>query len=108
MSADLEYVFGPVIATDTLLNLNLQFHRVVNRQQSVGEDRAFSRGWAWSSDEDALSGDCTGGDYDIDSEKAVEDLLLALREVLCDRLEEWREAHPKSAATEAEAIRVLR
>lgn len=84
---NLTYVFGPVIATDGLLNVNVQFHRVYDRQEK-------GHGWGWSID----------GDVEVEpsalvetlDEAAVEELLDALREELTERIAEWREAHPKA------------
>lgn len=92
----LDYVFGPVVCTDTLLNINLQFHRVRDRQEKVS-------GWAWSQDwDDHLYGECEGGLYDVDPDVAIDDVCRALRERLYELVTEWEEAQQeRRAATQA-------
>ena len=81
----LEYVFGPIKATDTLLNVNVQFHRVHDRQGDPG----FRFGWAWSTDDDDLSFEDV---YDIDPDVAIKALTDALAERLRDEIATWAEA----------------
>lgn len=79
----LDYVFGPVVATDTLFNATVQFHRVYDRQEK-------ERGWAWTVDGDEVRGDATSGDYETDPGVAIEALLTALRERLWETVEEFQ------------------
>jgi hypothetical protein len=88
---NIDYVFGPIQCTDDVLNANIQFLRVKDTQERV-------RGWAWSSDEDNLDGECSGGGYDADPIVVVDDLLRTLREELVENIEQWYEAHPKAQA----------
>ena len=91
---NLDYVFGPIIATDGVFNANIEFMRVVDKQDKV-------RGWAWDGDDeivDTVYGDCTSGGYDIDPMVAIDDLCNALREHLTAQVEEWYERHPKAQA----------
>lgn len=89
---NLDYVFGPVKATDNLLNANLEFLRVADTQEK-------QRGWAWTSDEDfTYNGDCSGGSYDIDPMVVIDDLLRTLREELEEQVNSWLDRNPKAAA----------
>jgi hypothetical protein len=101
---NLDYVFGPVKATDNLLNIQLEFVRVQDTQPD--DFQGTQRGWAWTSDEESLDivGECSGGLYDIDPIVAIDDMLAALRAELVDRLDAWLEKHPK-AATDLEKYR---
>lgn len=100
---NLTYVFGPVVATDTLINVNVQFNRVRDKQ-------AKENGWGWTITGDGGFG---GGDREVDEEPvglleidesaAIEELLSSLRDNLYDLVSEWREEHPKE--TEADKVR---
>lgn len=91
---NLDYVFGPIVATDGVFHADIQFMRVQDRQEKT-------RGWAWDADDelvDTVYGDCTSGGYDIDPMVAIDDLCNALKEQLTANVEAWYEAHPKAQA----------
>lgn len=87
---NLTYVMGPIVAVDTLLNVNVQFHRVLDRQEKV-------RGWGWNVDDDTPADLC-----EIDPEVAIDDLLGTLRDRLTEQMEAWQEAN--AAAEERRLI----
>lgn len=87
---NLDYVFGPVVATDTLININLQFHRVLDKQEKV-------HGWAWTTDDDDIDGEMSRGNYDIYPHKVIDDICRTLRTKLEETLDEWYDTHPKAA-----------
>jgi hypothetical protein len=83
---NLTYVFGPVTAVDTLLNVNVQFHRVYDRQEK-------DHGWGWGVDGDVATEEPSAL-LELDESAAIEELLTSLRDELHERVAEWREEHP--------------
>jgi hypothetical protein len=85
---NLTYVMGPVVATDTLYNVNVQFHRVRDRQEN-------ETGWGWGIDyEDSNESEEPDALLELDESQAIEELLTTIREELYERVAEWREEHP--------------
>jgi hypothetical protein len=92
---NLTYVFGPVVATDTLINVNVQFNRVVDRR-----DR--ERGWGWT-----IEGDFDAepmSELETSDHDAVEELIETLRTELYERIEEWREEQKERIRARAKKL----